>query len=175
MMAGSYRFNLTGKRIFVAGHRGLAGSALVRRVRQEDCELLVVDRQKLDLTRQEPTERFITSTRPQVVIVAAARVGGILANDQYPVEFLADNLAIELNLIRASHLADVEKLMFLGSTCAYPKFARQPMKEEELLAGPLEPTNEWYAVAKIGGVKLCQAYRRQYDCDFISVMPTNLY
>src|ERR1700730_14010658 len=168
-------FNLTGTRVFVAGHCGMVGSAIIRRLKQERCEILTADRSILDLTRQMPTEEWLKSSRPDVVIVSAARVGGILANDQYPVEFLADNLAIELNLIRASHLADVEKLMFLGSTCAYPKFARQPMKEEELLAGPLEPTNEWYAVAKIAGIKLCQAYRRQYGVDFISAMPTNLY
>jgi GDP-L-fucose synthase len=169
------RIELTGKRIFVAGHNGMAGSAIVRRLHQETCEILTVDHRDLDLTRQEPTERYLTSTRPDVVIVAAARVGGILANNNYPVDFLSDNLAIELNLIRASHMADVRKLLFLGSTCIYPKFAKQPMSEDQLLTGELEPTNQWYAIAKIAGIKLCEAYRRQHGCDFVSVMPTNLY
>jgi GDP-L-fucose synthase len=153
----------------------MAGSALVRRLRREHCEILTVDRSQLDLTRQAETERYIASLRPDVVIVAAGRVGGILANSSYPVEFLADNLLIELNLIRASFAAGVSKLLFLGSTCIYPKHAEQPMREEALLTGRLEPTNEWYAVAKIAGIKLCEAYYRQYGADFISVMPSNLY
>jgi GDP-L-fucose synthase len=169
------RFDLAGKRIFVAGHAGMAGSAIVRRLRQEACEVLAAPRRELDLTRQEPTERYFSSVRPDVVVMAAARVGGILANDRYPVEFLAENLAMALNCIRASYLAGVKKLLFLGSTCVYPKFAKQPMSEDQLLAGELEPTNQWYAIAKIAGIKLCEAYRRQYGCDFISVMPTNLY
>src|SRR6266498_4360839 len=168
-------FDLAGKRIFVAGHNGMAGSAIVRRLRQEPCEVLIAERRALDLTRQEPTENYFRSTRPDVVIMAAGRVGGILATNTYPAEFLADNLAMELNCIRASHMGGVQKLLFLGSTCIYPKFAKQPMSEDQLLTGELEPTNQWYAIAKIAGIKLCEAYRRQYGCDFISVMPTNLY
>ncbi len=168
-------FDLAGKRIFVAGHSGMAGSAIVRRLRQEPCEVLLASHRELDLTHQEPTENYFSSTRPDVVVMAAGRVGGILANDRYPVEFLADNLAMELNCIRASHIAGVQRLLFLGSSCIYPKFAKQPMSEDQLLTGELEPTNQWYAVAKIAGVKLCEAYRRQYGCDFISVTPTNLY
>jgi GDP-L-fucose synthase len=168
-------FNLVGKRIFVAGHNGMAGSAIVRRLRQEPCEVLIAERRDLDLTRQEPTENYFRSTRPDVVIMAAGRVGGILANNTYPVEFLADNLAMELNCIRASHMGGVQKLLFLGSTCIYPKFAKQPMSEDQLLTGELEPTNQWYAIAKIAGIKLCEAYCRQHGSDFISVMPTNLY
>jgi GDP-L-fucose synthase len=168
-------FDLTGKRIFVAGHNGMAGSAIVRRLRQEACEVLVVERRDVDLTRQEPTENYFRSMKPDVVVMAAGRVGGILANSTYPVEFLADNLAMALNCIQASHMGGVQKLLFLGSTCIYPKFARQPMSEDQMLTGELEPTNQWYAIAKIAGIKLCEAYHRQYGCDFISVMPTNLY
>lgn len=168
-------FDLRGKRVFVAGHTGMAGSAIVRRLAQESCELVVVSHQELDLTRQDQAERFLLKTKPDVVIVAAGRVGGIMANDRYPVNFLADNLAMSLNCIQCSHNVGVQKLLFLGSTCIYPKFAAQPMNEDSLLTGPLEPTNEWYAIAKITGIKLCQAYRRQYGDDFISVMPTNLY
>src|SRR2546430_2724759 len=168
-------FDLAGKRIFVAGHNGMAGSAIVRRLRQERCELLVAERRELDLARQEPTETYLSSIRPGVVVMAAGRGGGLLANNTYPVEFLAENLAMELNCIRASHMAGVRKLLFLGSTCIYPRLAKQPMSEDQLLTGELEPTNEWYAVAKIAGIKLCEAYRRQYGCDFISVMPTNLF
>jgi GDP-L-fucose synthase len=168
-------FHLADKRIFVAGHNGMAGSAIVRRLRQELCEVLVAERRDLDLTRQEPTENYFRSTRPDVVVVAAGRVGGILANNTYPVEFLADNLAMALNCIRSSQMVGVQKLLFLGSTCIYPKFAKQPMSEDQLLTSELEPTNQWYAIAKIGGIKLCEAYRREYGCDFVSVMPTNLY
>jgi GDP-L-fucose synthase len=168
-------FDLAGKRVFVAGHNGMAGSAIVRRLAREPCELLVAERRELDLTRQEPTERYLMSARPDVVVMAAGRVGGILANDRYPVDFLAENLAMELNCICASHRAGVRKLLFLGSTCVYPKFAEQPMREDQLLAGALEPTNQWYAVAKIAGIKLCEAYRRQHGADFVAVMPTNLY
>src|SRR5262249_25318116 len=171
----SLPFDLAGKRVFVAGHNGMAGSAIVRRLRQERCEVLVAERQDLDLTRQEPTENYFCSTRPDVVVMAAGRVGGILANNTYPVEFLADNLAMALNCVRAGHLSGVQKLLLLGSTCIYPKFAKQPMSEDQLLTGGLEPTNQWYAIAKIAGIKLCEAYRREYGCDFISVMPTNLY
>src|SRR6266567_4526705 len=169
------RFDLAGKRIFVAGHNVMAGSAIVRRFRQELCEVLVAGRRELDLARQEPTETYFSSVRPDVVVMAAGRVGGILANNTYPVEFLAENLAMELNCIRASHMAGVQKLLFLGSTCIYPKFAKQPMSEDQLLTGALEPTNQWYAIAKIAGIKLAEAYRRQYGADFISLMPTNLY
>src|SRR6266550_2912132 len=168
-------FELAGKRVFVAGHTGMAGSATVRRLRQEPCTILVAERGELDLTRQDQAERYLSATKPDVVIMAAGRVGGILANDQYPASFLADNLAMELNCIHVSHLVGVQKLMFLGSTCIYPRLAKQPMSEDQLLTGALEPTNEWYAIAKIAGVKLCEAYRRQYGSDFISVMPTNLY
>jgi GDP-L-fucose synthase len=168
-------FDLTGTRVFVAGHRGMAGSALLRRLGQEACDILVAERSDFDLTRQDQTERYLSANKPDVVIIAAARVGGIFANDHFPVDFLADNLAIALNCIQASHHAGVRKLVFLGSSCVYPKFANQPMREEELLTGELEPTNQWYAVAKIAGLKLCEAYRRQYGDDFIAVMPTNLY
>jgi GDP-L-fucose synthase len=168
-------FELAGKRVFVAGHTGMAGSAIVRRLRQEACDVLVIEHRALDLTRQAQSEDYLFATRPDVVIMAAGRVGGILANDMYPVDFLADNLAMALNCIRVSHLVGVQKLLFLGSSCIYPKLAKQPMSEDLLLTGELEPTNEWYAVAKIAGIKLCQAYHRQYGSDFISVMPTNLY
>ncbi len=168
-------FDLAARRVWVAGHRGMVGSALVRRLAAEECEVLSVDRAGLDLTRQADVEDWIAGARPDLVIVAAATVGGILANDRRPAEFLYDNLAIETNIIHASHRAGVGKLVFLGSSCIYPRLAPQPMPEDALLTGPLEPTNEWYAVAKIAGIKLCQAYRRQYGADFISAMPTNLY
>jgi GDP-L-fucose synthase len=167
--------DLAGKRVYVAGHTGMAGSAIVRRLQQEMCELLVAEHRELDLTRQDQTERYFSALRPDIVIMAAGRVGGIFANDTYPVNFLDENLAMALNCIHASHLVGVKKLLFLGSTCIYPKFAKQPMNEDQLLTGELEPTNQWYAVAKIAGIKLCEAYRRQYGSDFISVMPTNLY
>jgi GDP-L-fucose synthase len=168
-------YRLKGKRVWVAGHRGMAGSAIVRRLAAEDCEILTVGRDQVDLRRQEAVEAWMANVRPQAVFVAAATVGGILANSKRPAEFLYDNLAIETNIIHAAWKAGVEKLLFLGSSCIYPRLAPQPMTEEMLLTGPLEPTNEWYAVAKIAGIKLCQAYRRQYGCDFISAMPTNLY
>jgi GDP-L-fucose synthase len=168
-------FDLRGKRVYVAGHTGLAGSAIVRRLASEDCELLTAERTTLDLTKQEETENWIMQARPDAIFLAAARVGGIYANDTVPAEFLADNLAIALNVMRAAVTAKVKKLMFLGSSCVFPRNAPQPMTEDLLLTGALEPTNEWYAVAKIAGIKLGQAYRRQYGADFISVMPTNLY
>ena len=168
-------FAIEGRRVFVAGHRGMVGSAILRRLESERCDIVTADRPKADLTRQAETERYITATRPDVVIIAAAKVGGIAANESFPVDFLQDNLAIALNLIAASHAAKVKKLLFLGSSCIYPKFAAQPIKEDELLTGSLEPTNQWYAIAKIAGIKLCQAYRHQFGDDFISVMPTNLY
>jgi GDP-L-fucose synthase len=167
-------FELKGKRIYVAGHTGMAGSAIVRRL-GKTCTILTAEHRELDLTQQEATERWLSAARPDVVVVAAGRVGGIMANNNYPVDFLADNLAIGLNLIRASYLVSVKKLLFLGSSCVYPKHAKQPISEDQLLTGELEPTNEWYAIAKIAGIKLCEAYRRQHGCDFISVMPTNLY
>jgi GDP-L-fucose synthase len=168
-------YAIAGKRVWVAGHRGMVGSALLRRLAREDCEVLTVTRQECDLARQEQVERWMNAARPHAVIVAAAKVGGILANDRYPAEFLYDNLMIEANVIHTAQRTGVEKLLFLGSSCIYPKFAPQPMPEEALLEGQLEPTNQWYAIAKIAGIKLCQAYRRQYGCDFISAMPTNLY
>ena len=168
-------FDLKGKRVWVAGHRGMAGSAIVRRLATEHCDIIVADRDEVDLRRQADVEAWIERARPDAVFVAAAKVGGIKANDTLPAEFLYDNLAIELAVIHSAYQARVKKLLFLGSTCVYPKLAPQPMPEHALLTGPLEPTNEWYAIAKIAGIKLCQAYRRQYGADFISVMPTNLY
>src|SRR5262249_44133158 len=144
------------------------------RLATERCELVLADRQTLDLTRQDAVERWMAETRPQAVFVAAAKVGGVLANDTYPAEFLYANLAIETNIIHTAAKLGVEKLLFLGSSCIYPRLAPQPIREEAMLTGPLEPTNEWYAVAKIAGIKLAQAYRKQYGCDFISAMPTNL-
>ncbi|MBX9644397.1 MAG: GDP-L-fucose synthase [Novosphingobium sp.] len=168
-------YSLEGKRVWVAGHRGMVGSALVRRLAQEQCEVLTVGRDELDLTDQRAVLGWMHGHRPQAVFLAAARVGGILANDSRPVEFLRDNLLIETAVLTASESVGVEKLLFLGSSCIYPKHAEQPIREEALLTGPLEPTNEWYAIAKIAGIKLAEAYRREYGCDFISAMPTNLY
>lgn len=168
-------YDLTGKKVFVAGHTGMVGGALVRRLRQEQCEILTVGSKEVDLRRQDQVERWMKEAQPDVVILAAAKVGGILANSTHPAEFLYDNLMIEANVIQAAHEIAVEKLVFLGSTCIYPKLAPQPINEDSLLTGPLEPTNEWYAIAKISGIKLCQAYREQYGCDYISVQPTNLY
>lgn len=168
-------FSLKGKRVFVAGHRGMVGSALVRRLGTEDCEILTATRSELDLKDQAAVRQWFDDRRPDAVFLAAAKVGGILANDRYPADFLYDNLMIEANVIEAAHRTDVAKLLFLGSSCIYPKFAPQPIVEDALLTGPLEPTNEWYAVAKIAGIKLAQAYRRQHGRDFISAMPTNLY
>src|SRR4051795_11489181 len=168
-------FRLEGKRVWVAGHRGMVGAAVVRRLASERCELLTVGRGEVDLRRQAEVESWMRRARPQAVVLAAATVGGILANDTRPAEFFYDNLAIQTNIIHAAKLADVEKLLFLGSSCIYPRLAEQPIREDALLTGPLEPTNEWYAVAKIAGLKMCQAYRRQYGCDFISAMPTNMY
>jgi GDP-L-fucose synthase len=163
-------------RIFVAGHRGLVGSAIVRRLQREGyTNLITRSSTELDLRRQEDVERFFAAHRPQFVFLAAARVGGIHANDTYPADFLRDNLQVQTNVIDSAYRNDVRKLLFLGSTCIYPKHAPQPMPEESLLTGPLEPTNEWYAVAKIAGLKMCQAYRKQYGFDAICAMPTNLY
>lgn len=168
-------YDLKGKRVWVAGHRGMVGSAIVRRLETEGCEILTGGRDVADLTRQDETEDWMAEARPQAVFLAAARVGGILANNSYPADFIYDNLMIEANIVHAAWRNGVEKLLFLGSSCIYPKFAPQPMAEDALLTGELEPTNQWYAVAKIAGIKLCQAYRAQYGCDFISAMPTNLY
>jgi GDP-L-fucose synthase len=168
-------YAISGKRVFVAGHRGMVGAALLRRLARESCEILTADRIQLDLIRPAEVEAWFDRMRPEVVIVAAAKVGGIQANDRFPADFLWINLMIEANIVNAAWLAKVEKLLFLGSSCIYPKFAAQPIVESALLTGSLEPTNEWYAIAKIAGIKLCQAYRRQHGCDFISAMPTNLY
>jgi len=168
-------FPLAGKRVWVAGHRGMVGAAVARRLAAAGCAVLTVGRGELDLRRQAAVEAWLEAARPDAVVLAAARVGGILANATRPGEFLYDNLAIAANVIEAARRAGVAKLLFLGSSCIYPRAAAQPMAEEALLSGPLEPTNEWYAVAKIAGLKLAQAYRRQYGCDFISAMPTNLY
>ena len=168
-------YDLTRKRVWVAGHSGMVGSALVRRLQKVNCTLLTVSHRDLDLTRQREVEAWVAEQRPQAVFLAAAKVGGIVANDSEPVDFLYDNLTIATNVMHAAAAIGVEKLLFLGSSCVYPKFAPQPIKEEALLTGPLEPTNQWYAIAKVAGLKLCQAYRRQQRCDFISAMPTNLY
>ncbi|MCB1454563.1 MAG: GDP-L-fucose synthase [Rhizobiaceae bacterium] len=173
--ASSPVFDLTGKKIFVAGHKGMVGSAIVRRLADVDCEIVTATRETVDLGRQSEVEGWFGSQKPDAVFLAAAKVGGILANDTYPADFLYENLMIETNVINAAFQAKTPKLLFLGSSCIYPKYAPQPIAEDALLTGPLEPTNEWYAVAKIAGIKLCQAYRKQHGCDFISAMPTNLY
>ena len=173
--ASSPVFDLTGKKIFVAGHKGMVGSAIVRRLADVDCEIVTATRETVDLGRQSEVEGWFGSQQPDAVFLAAAKVGGILANDTYPADFLYENLMIETNVINAAFQAKTPKLLFLGSSCIYPKHAPQPIAEDALLTGPLEPTNEWYAVAKIAGIKLCQAYRKQHGCDFISAMPTNLY
>jgi GDP-L-fucose synthase len=159
----------------VAGHRGLVGGAIVRRLQGEGCEILTAPRENVDLRRPDQVERWMANVKPQAIFLAAAKVGGIYANDTRPAEFIYDNLMIQSNVVEASYRQGVEKLMLLGSSCIYPRLAPQPIPESALLTGPLEPTNQWYAVAKIAGIKLGQAYRRQHGCDFISVMPTNLY
>ena len=174
-MALEVIFPLSGKRVWVAGHRGMVGAAVVRRLQTEGCEVLAVGSTELDLRRQAPTEEWIADQRPDAIVLAAARVGGILVNDQQPADFLHDNLVIQSNVLEAAFRTGVPRVLVLGSSCIYPKMAPQPIVEEALLTGPLEPTNEWYAVAKIAGIKLAQAYRRQHGCDFISAMPTNLY
>lgn len=174
-MTATKIFSMDGRRIWVAGHKGMAGSAIVRRLTGTAGEILTVSRPELDLRRQSDTEAWMAANRPEVVFVAAATVGGIVANSTRPAEFLFDNLAIAQNVIHGAYRAGVSKLVFLAASCTYPRAARQPLTEDALLTGPLEPTNEWYAVAKIAGMKLCQAYRRQYGCDFISAIPTNLY
>jgi GDP-L-fucose synthase len=168
-------FDLTGRRVAVCGHNGLAGSAIVRRLASEHCQIITADRASVDLTHEEPTAAWLARSQPDALFLAAGRVGGIHANRTYPADFIADNLAIELNVMRGALASGVKKLLFLGSSCVYPRLAPQPMKEDTLLTGALEPTNEWYALAKISGIKLALAYRRQYGVDFLSLMPTNLY
>ena len=171
----SARFELKGKSVYVAGHRGMVGAALVRRLAREEVKLVTVDRREVDLRNQAAVFDWFAKMRPQVVFLAAAKVGGIVANNTLRAEFIYDNIAIAANVIQAAHVNDAEKLMFLGSSCIYPKLAAQPLREESVLTGPLEPTNEPYAIAKIAGIKMAEAYRSQYGRDFISVMPTNLY
>ncbi|WP_049808147.1 GDP-L-fucose synthase [Bradyrhizobium japonicum] len=168
-------FELKGKSVYVAGHRGMVGAALVRRLAREDVRLVTVDRREVDLCNQAAVFDWFAKVRPQVIFLAAAKVGGIVANDTLRAEFIYDNIAIAANVIQAAHLNGAEKLMFLGSSCIYPKLAPQPLREDSVLSGPLEPTNEPYAIAKIAGIKMAEAYRSQYGSDFISVMPTNLY
>ena len=174
-MGAELPFSLAGRRVFVAGHRGMAGAALVRRLAREECTILTAPRGTLDLRERAAVREWMERERPDVVILAAARVGGVFANATRPVEFILDNLLIETSVLEAAHHADVAKLLFLGSSCIYPRLAPQPIPEEALLTGPLEPTNEPYAIAKIAGLKLAQAYRREYGRDFISAMPTNLF
>jgi GDP-L-fucose synthase len=174
-MPASSEYALDGKRIWVAGHNGMVGRAVVRALADYDCTVLTTERPDTDLTRQADVESWMAREKPDAVIVCAARVGGILANDTYPADFIYDNLMIETNIIHSAHQIGVEKLLFLGSSCIYPRMAAQPISEDALLQGALEPTNEWYAIAKIAGIKLCQAYRKQHGVDFISAMPTNLY
>lgn len=168
-------YELNGKKVFVAGHRGMVGAAVARRLAGENCEIVTASRSEVDLRDQAGVRAFFDKTKPDAVVLAAAKVGGILANDTYSADFLYDNLVIETNVIEAAFRNDVERLLFLGSSCIYPKFAPQPIPEDALLTGSLEPTNEWYAIAKIAGLKLCEAYRRQHGVDYISGMPTNLY
>lgn len=168
-------FELKGKTVFVAGHRGMVGSAIVRRLVREEVKLVTVDRREVDLCNQAEVFDWFARARPQVTFLAAAKVGGIVANNTRRAEFIYDNIAIAANVIQAAQMNSAEKLMFLGSSCIYPKLAPQPLREDTMLTGPLEPTNEPYAIAKIAGIKMAEAYRSQYGCDFISVMPTNLY
>ena len=171
----SVPFELLHKRIYVAGDTGMVGSAIVRRLGSESCEILTPKRRDLDLRQGERVDRWMAEAKPDAVFLAAGRVGGIHANSTYPADFIADNLAIALNVIRSAYESGVRKLLFFGSSCIFPRLAPQPMTEDMLLTGPLEPTNQWYATAKIAGIKLCEAYRLQHGADFISVMPTNLY
>lgn len=175
MVGMTGRFSLRNKRIWVAGHNGMVGAAIVRRLESEQCEILSAPRESLDLRRQADVDVWVARNKPDVVVLAAARVGGIKANRDFPADFIYDNLIIEANVIHAAYGAGVQKLLFLGSSCIYPKLAPQPVREEALLTGELESTNEAYAVAKIAGIKMCDSYRKQYGCDFISAMPCNLY
>jgi GDP-L-fucose synthase len=168
-------FDLAGRRVWVAGHRGMAGSAIARRLARESCEIVTVTHSELDLLRQTDVNAWMADQRIDAVFLAAATVGGIMANTRRPAEFLYDNIVIATNVIHAAWRTGVKKLLFLGSSCIFPRLAQQPMREEALLTGALEPTNEWYAIAKIAGIKLCQSFRRQHGCDFVSVMPTNLF
>jgi GDP-L-fucose synthase len=168
-------FDLTGRRVWVAGHRGMSGAAVARRLEREDCEVVTATHSELDLLDQAAVNDWMADRKIDAVFMAAAKVGGIWANSTRPAEFLYQNLVIETNVIEAARKTGVKKLLFLGSSCIFPRLAEQPMREEALLTGALEPTNEGYAIAKIAGIKLCQTYRRQYGCDFISLMPTNLY
>lgn len=168
-------YSLVGKKVWVAGHRGMVGGAVVRRLRSESCEILLAGREVLDLSDRSAVRGWMSVNRPDCIVVAAAKVGGIHANNSAPVDFLQNNLDIQTNILAAAHENEVHRLLFLGSSCIYPKFAEQPIREDSLLTGPLEATNEWYAIAKIAGIKLCQAYRKQYGRDWISAMPTNLY
>jgi len=174
-MASEVIFPLTGKRVWVAGHRGMVGSAIVRRLASEGCEVITATRAEVDLKSPDQVRAFVADRKPDAIFMAAAKVGGIMANDTYPADFLYDNLMIAANVTEAAYREGVAKMLFLGSSCIYPKLADQPITEDALLTGPLEPTNEWYAIAKIAGIKLAQAYRKQHGCDFISAMPTNLY
>jgi GDP-L-fucose synthase len=166
---------MSGLRIWVAGHKGMVGSAVTRHLEARGDTVIKADRSVVDLRNQIAVEVWLKQNRPDAIVFAAAKVGGIYANDTFPAEFIYDNLAIEANVIHSAHLADVDRLVFLGSSCIYPKLDPQPIRENALLTGPLEPTNEWYAIAKIAGIKLCQAYRKQYGRRYISVMPCNLY
>ena len=168
-------YSLDNKKVWVAGHNGMVGSAICRRLTKESCTVITVDKGELDLTRQSDVEKWIESNQPDAIFLAAAKVGGIHANNTYAAEFIHDNLSIQTNIIHAAYKYSTEKLLFLGSSCIYPKNASQPLKEEYLLSGELEPTNEPYAIAKIAGIKMCEAYRKQYGCDFITALPTNLY
>ncbi len=174
-MPSDILFPLAGKRVWVAGHRGMVGSAIVRRLASEDCEIVTASRAEVDLKDPAAILAFVGDHKPDAIFMAAAKVGGILANDTYPADFLYDNLMIAANVTEAAYRHGVGKMLFLGSSCIYPRLAPQPIPEDALLTGPLEPTNEWYAIAKIAGIKLAQAYRKQHGCDFISAMPTNLY
>ncbi|MDB9851182.1 NAD-dependent epimerase/dehydratase family protein, partial [Amylibacter sp.] len=168
-------YTLSGKKVWVAGHRGMVGSAVCRQLEKEDCNIIKTGRDKVNLVSQAEVNDWMNSVKPDAIVLAAAKVGGIEANNNFPVDFLYENLMIEANIIHAAHLNKVERLLFLGSSCIYPRLAEQPIKEDSLLSGALEPTNEWYALAKITGIKLIQAYRKQYGYDWISAMPTNLY
>ncbi|MGB1345708.1 MAG: GDP-L-fucose synthase [Amylibacter sp.] len=169
------RYNLSGKKVWVAGHRGMVGSAVCRQLENEDCNIIKAGRDEVNLVNQTEVNDWMNAANPDAIVIAAAKVGGIQANNNFPVDFLYENLMIEANIIHAAHLNKVERMLFLGSSCIYPRLADQPIKEDSLLTGALEPTNEWYALAKITGIKLIQAYRKQYGYDWISAMPTNLY
>ena len=169
------KISLKNKKVFVAGHKGLVGQSLCRRLEKENCKILYVNKKSLDLRDFNKTDKWLKLNKPDYIFIAAARVGGILENATYPADFIYDNLSIALNLIHLSHKNNIKKVLYLGSSCIYPKFSKQPINEELLLTGSLEPTNEWYAIAKIAGLKLCQAYSLQHKCNFISAMPTNLY